>query len=111
MAEIEITSTSLVVQIEGFDRFLALISGLSGGVKARLEVPLEHVTGVDASVPEAHQIWKGWTVFALSLPRSVTVGRLIHVFGDRRGDGPSGTSPIPTRRSPFTFTTSTTPGW
>ena len=85
-AEIEITSTSLVVQIEGFDRFLALISGLSGGVKARLEVPLEHVAGVDASVPEAHQIWKGWTVTALSLPRSVTVGRLIHVFGDRRGE-------------------------
>jgi hypothetical protein len=85
-AEIEITSTSLVVQIEGFDRFLALISGLSGGVKARLDVPLEHVAGVDASVPEAHQIWKGWTVTALSLPRSVTVGRLIHVFGDRRGE-------------------------
>jgi hypothetical protein len=86
MAEIEITSTSLVVQIEGFDRFPASISGLSGGVKARLEVPLEHVAGVDASVPEAHQIWKGWTVFALSLPRSVTVGRLIHLFGDRRGE-------------------------
>jgi hypothetical protein len=75
MAKIEITSTSLVVQIEGFDRFLALISGLSGGVKARLEVPLEHVAGVDASVPEAHQFWKGWTVAALSLPYSVTVGQ------------------------------------
>jgi hypothetical protein len=86
MAEIEITPTSLVVQIEGLDRFLALISGLSGGVQARLEVPLEHVAGVDASVPEAHQFWKGWTVAALSLPHSVTVGRLIHVFGDRRGE-------------------------
>ena len=86
MAKIEITPTSLVVQIEGFDRFLALISGLSGGVKARLEVPLEHVAGVDASVPEAHQIWKGWTVAALNLPNVATVGRLIHVFGDRRGE-------------------------
>jgi hypothetical protein len=86
MAKIEITPTSLVVQIEGFDRFLALISGLAGGAKARLEVPLEHVAGVDASVPEAHQIWKGWTVAALSLPHSVTVGRLIHVFGDRSGE-------------------------
>jgi len=86
MAKFEITPTSLVVHIEGFDRFLALISGLSGGVKARLEVPLAHVAGVDASVPEAHEIWKGWTVAALSLPHSVTVGRLIHVFGDRRGE-------------------------
>ncbi len=86
MAKIEITPTSLVVQIDGFDRFLALISGLSGGVKARLEVPLEHVAGVDPSVPEAHQIWKGWTIAALSLPGSVTVGRLVHVFGDRRGE-------------------------
>jgi hypothetical protein len=86
MAKIEITPTSLVVQIEGFDRFLALVSGLSGGVRARLEVPLEHVGEVDPSVPEAHQIWKGWTVAALSLPRSVTVGRLLHVFGDRSGE-------------------------
>ena len=78
MAKIEITPTSLVVHIEGFDRFLALISGLSGGVKARLEVPLEHVTGVDAAVPEAHGFWKGWTMVALSLPGSVTVGRLLH---------------------------------
>ena len=45
---------SLVINIEGIDRVLAL--------KARLEVPLEHVSGVDATVPEAHQIWKGWTV-------------------------------------------------
>ena len=42
------------MHIEGIDRILAL--------KARLEVPLEHVSGVDATVPEAHQIWTGWTV-------------------------------------------------
>jgi len=78
MAKFEITPTSLVVHIEGFDRFLALISGLSGGVKARLEVPLAHVAGVDASVPEAHEIWKGWTVAALSLSDVVTIGRLVY---------------------------------
>jgi hypothetical protein len=70
MARIEITPTSLVIHIEGIDRILAL--------KARLEVPLEHVSGVDATVPEAHQIWKGWTVAAPSLPGVVTAGRLIH---------------------------------
>jgi hypothetical protein len=77
VAQIEITPTSLVVQIEGVDRFLALVCALSGGVKARLEVPLEHVAGVDASAPEAHQFWKGWTVAALNLPGVVTVGRLV----------------------------------
>jgi hypothetical protein len=76
MAQIEITPTSsLVVQIEGTDRFLAFICDVSGGVKARLEVPLEHVAGVDASAPEeAHQFWKGWTVAALNLPGVVTIG-------------------------------------
>ena len=78
MAKFEITPTSLVVHIEGFDRILALICGVAGGVRARLEVPLEHVAGVDASVPEAHRFWKGWTIVALSLPGSVTVGRLFH---------------------------------
>ena len=78
MAEIEITSTSLVVQIEGFDRFPASISGLSGGVKARLEVPLEHVAGVDAPAPEAHRFWKGWTVAAFSLPNVLALGRLFY---------------------------------
>jgi len=39
MAKIEITPTSLVVQIEGFDRFLALISGLSGEVLPRSPPP------------------------------------------------------------------------
>jgi hypothetical protein len=54
MARIEITPTSLVIHIEGIDRIPAL--------KARLEVPLEHVSGVDATAPGAHQISKGWTV-------------------------------------------------
>ena len=107
MAKIEITPTSLVVQIDGFDRFLALISGLSGGVKARVEVPLEHVAGVDASAPEARRFWKGWTVAALSLQNMVAVGRMFH----HPANGPSGTFTMPTKRSPSTFTTSSTPSW
>jgi hypothetical protein len=65
MGRTEITPTSLVVHMERIDRLLAVICGLcglSGGLKGRLEVPLEHVSEVDATVPEAHQIWKGWTV-------------------------------------------------
>lgn len=54
MARIEITPTSVVIHVEGTDRILVL--------NARLKVPLKHVSGVDATVLEAHQIWKGWTV-------------------------------------------------
>jgi hypothetical protein len=84
---IEITPTTLVVHMEGFDRLLAVISGLSGGLKGRLEFPLEHITRVDKSAPEAHhRVWKGWTVAALNLPGVVTVGRVVHLFGDHRGE-------------------------
>jgi len=78
MTKIEITPTALVVHIEGYDRFLALICGFSGGAKARLEVPLKHVAEVDASAPEAHRFWKGWTVAALALSDVVTIGRLVY---------------------------------
>jgi hypothetical protein len=78
MAKIEITPTSLVVHIDGFDRFLALICGVAGGFGGRVEVPLEHVAGVDASVPEAHRFWKGWTVTALSLQNVVALGRIFY---------------------------------
>lgn len=77
MARIEVTPTSLVVRMEGADRFLAAICGLCGGVKGRLQVPLEHVAGVDVPAPEAQRLWKGCTVLALSLHRVVTRGRIL----------------------------------
>ena len=43
MAEIQITPTALIVHIQGADRLLAL--------KTQLEVPLQHIAGVDALVP------------------------------------------------------------
>jgi hypothetical protein len=33
-----------------------------------------------------HRVWKGWTVAALNLPGVVTVGRVVHLFGDHRGE-------------------------
>lgn len=70
MAEIEITPTSLIVHIRGADRFFAL--------KSQLEVPLEHIAGVEATVPEAHQIWHGLRVGGTNLPGVITAGRFIH---------------------------------
>jgi hypothetical protein len=69
VAEIEITPTSLVVHINGADQFFAL--------KSRLEVPLEHIAGVEASVPEAHQIWHGLRMGGTNLPGVITAGRYL----------------------------------
>lgn len=69
MAEIEITPTTLLVHIHGTDRFLAL--------KSHVEVPLEHVAGVDVAPPEAHAIWHGLKVGGSNIPGVVTAGRFI----------------------------------
>ncbi len=45
MADVEVTPTTLVVHIRGADQFFAL--------KSRLEVPLEHIAGIDVR-PDEH---------------------------------------------------------
>jgi hypothetical protein len=69
MADIEITPTSLVVHIRGADQFFALAG--------RLEVPLEHISTVDASPPEAHGVWHGLRVGGTNLPGVITAGRFV----------------------------------
>jgi hypothetical protein len=69
VADIEITPTSLIVHIRGADQFFAL--------KSQLEVPLEHIAGVDASVPEAHDIWHGLRLGGTNLPGVITAGRFV----------------------------------
>jgi hypothetical protein len=67
MADIEINPTSLVVHIRGLDRLLAF--------KSQLEVPLEHIASVEAVVPEAHKIWKGFRIVGTDLPGVVAAGQ------------------------------------
>ncbi|HET9411060.1 MAG TPA: hypothetical protein VFO75_04160 [Candidatus Dormibacteraeota bacterium] len=69
MAEIEITPTTLVVHIRGADQFFALAS--------RLEVPLEHVSAVDASPPEAEGVWHGLRIGGTNLPGVIAAGRFL----------------------------------
>ena len=69
MADIEITATSLVVHIRGADQLFALAS--------RLEVPLEHIAGVDLSPPEAQGVWHGLRMGGTNLPGVVTAGRFL----------------------------------
>jgi hypothetical protein len=68
VATIELTPTTLVVHITGADQFFALAS--------RLEVPLEHIAGVDASVPEAHGVFHGLRM-GTNLPGLITAGRFL----------------------------------
>ena len=70
MADIEIEGQSLVVNIEGLDQFFAL--------KARLEVPLAHVAGVDVRPAEARDVWHGLRMGGTSLPGVITAGRFLH---------------------------------
>lgn len=69
MATIELTPTSLVVHVTGADQFFALAS--------RLEVPLEHIAGVDSRVPEAHAAFHGLRVGGTNLPGLITAGRFV----------------------------------
>ena len=66
MAEVELTPTSLVVHIRGADQFFAL--------KSQLEVPLQHIAGVDVRPPEARQIWHGLRVVGTDVPGVITAG-------------------------------------
>jgi hypothetical protein len=69
LADIEITSTSLVVHIRGADQFFALAS--------RLEVPLEHISAVDELPPEVQRVWHGLRVAGTNLPGVITAGRFL----------------------------------
>jgi hypothetical protein len=69
MAKIELTPTTLIVHITGADKFFAIAS--------RLEVPLQHIAGVTASVPEAHQAWHGLRMGGTNLPGVITAGRFL----------------------------------
>ena len=69
MAEIEISGGNLVVHIRGADKFFALAS--------HLEVPLQHVAGVEVNPAEAHGVWHGLRMGGTNLPGVITAGRFL----------------------------------
>jgi hypothetical protein len=66
MAQIEVSDGSLVVNVTGVDKVLAL--------KSRLEVPLEHVSGVEVRPAAARNWWHGFRLPGTHLPGVVTAG-------------------------------------
>lgn len=69
MAEVELTSASLIVHIQGADRFFAL--------KTRLEVPLQHIASVEPAADEARRVWHGLRMGGTNLPGVITAGRFV----------------------------------
>ncbi len=66
MAEIEITSTSLIVHVTGLDQLWAL--------KSRLEIPLAHVVNAATATEIARAWWKGWRLPGTDVPGVITAG-------------------------------------
>lgn len=69
MADLEIADNKLIVHIRGVDKFFALAS--------RLEVPLEHISSVEANPAEAHKVWHGLRMGGTNLPGVITAGRFL----------------------------------
>jgi hypothetical protein len=66
MAQIEITNGSLVVNVTGVGKLLAL--------KSRLEVSLAHVSGVELRPEAARTLWPGFRMPGTHIPGVVTAG-------------------------------------
>jgi hypothetical protein len=66
VAQVEIADGSLVVSVTGVDKLLAL--------KSRLEVPLEHVAGVELRPEVARTRWHGFRLPGTNIPGVVTAG-------------------------------------
>ncbi len=69
MADIELTSTSLIVHIRGADRFFAMTS--------QFEVPLQHIASVDSAADEARRVWHGLRMGGTNVPGIITAGRFV----------------------------------
>ena len=66
MAEVELTESALIVQVQGMDRIWTL--------KSRLEIPLAHVVGAQVN-PEVAQGWrKGIRASGTHMPGVITAG-------------------------------------
>jgi len=66
MTTVELTSTDLIIRVEGLDKLWAL--------KSELRVPLAHVSGVHESVDEARKWFHGFRIPGAEIPGVLTAG-------------------------------------
>ena len=77
MATIELTENTLIVRVEGVDKFLAF--------KSQLEVPLSHVVGAEVDplvVQEWGNLWKGVRIPGAHVPGLLAAGNF-YQHGER----------------------------
>jgi hypothetical protein len=77
MATIELTENTLIVYVEGIDKFFAF--------KSQLEVPLSHVVGAEVDplvVQEWGNLWKGLRIPGVHMPGLLATGNF-YQHGER----------------------------
>lgn len=66
MVAISVQGDTLVCDVEGMHKLWAC--------KSRLEIPLEHVTGVQVRSEETQKWWHGWKVYGTDIPGVFAAG-------------------------------------
>ena len=72
MVTVSVEGDKLVCEVEGMHKFWAC--------KSRLEIPLEHIRGVEVRPKEAANWWHGWKMLGTDLPGVFAAG-LFNVGG------------------------------
>jgi hypothetical protein len=80
VVSVTVESDKAVFEIEGWDKLWSL--------RSRLEIPLAHITGVEANVNQVNQWWHGLKVLGADLPGLFAAGTFYYhgelVFWDIR---------------------------
>jgi hypothetical protein len=80
MVSVTVESDRAVFEVEGWDKVWSL--------RSRLEIPLAHITGVEANVDQVSQWWHGLRVMGTDMPGLFAAGTFYYhgelVFWDVR---------------------------
>jgi hypothetical protein len=83
MVDVTVASDRAVFEIEGWDKLWSL--------RSRLEIPLAHITGVEANTDQVNQWWHGLKVAGTGVPGLFAAGTFYYqgelVFWDVRHPG------------------------
>jgi hypothetical protein len=66
MAQVDVTETALIVNVQGWDKLWAL--------RSQLESPLAHLVDAEIAGDVAVERWKGWRIGGTSVPGVITAG-------------------------------------
>jgi hypothetical protein len=80
MVDVTVASDRVVFEIEGWDKLWSM--------RSRLEIPLEHIVGVEANTDQVNQWWHGLKLMGTGVPGLFAAGMFYYhgelVFWDVR---------------------------